>query len=110
MAPQNLAAESINATSVRITWTEIPVAYRYGVIIHCALLWKKSDDISSSSQNRPVLVPRIPSSPMAYVLSGLESYTSYEVQIACSTKVGSSPSSSILTFFTGEGGKNKKIL
>lgn len=91
-APLNVTANNLtSAHKVEVTWTTVPSGKHNGIVLgyHIRvrpLTTANAEPEDSSEKIFSVLIPRVRT-----VLTGLESFTVYSVQIAAFTAIGDGP-------------------
>ena len=99
-APSNFSLTAKTSTSIEASWQLPPPDSRNGNITGFKLFYKKKGSSGSSVQitinNR---------STLAKVVTGLDKYTEYELEVLAFTSVGDGPKSSVMSERTKEDGK-----
>ena len=111
-APDQLKAYNTSeSTRLRLSWQELPILARNGLITAYSIKWMKLChhlrifNISNATQDcRRVLyenitdfnVQLVPSSYVASEISNLSSYTEYVIRIAAMTSIGPGPKTQLI--------------
>ena len=101
--PRNVTVVNITSTSILLIWEEVPAIDQNGVITQYEVEYNQSTfDSVPTTQN--IIV----NSTMT-VLTGLEEYVDYSIQVRAYTSVGSGPYSDVVMERTEENGKFQTI-
>lgn len=105
--PENLNAVNVDRMSVRVTWGEIPVADRNGVILGYKVIYRET---SGSFQQMEKDIPD--STTRETTIDGLKGYTEYSILMVGRTRVGDGAPSDEITIVTrkSEPGPPKDLL
>ena len=94
-----VSAESISSTSIRVSWGKVPAIDQNGVITQYEVEYNQSTfDSVPTTQN--IIV----NSTMT-VLTGLEEYVEYSIQVRAYTSQGPGPYTDAIYVTTDEDGK-----
>ena len=85
--PANFNATAINSTAIQLTWSPPPTPY--GIVISYNITYNLSEIIRFSVLSS-VLVGA--EDGTSYLVTGLNEYTTYELEIFASTRIGPGPS------------------
>ena len=97
--PLDVMASNITSTTITLTWTEVPAIHQNGVILGYGVEYTQTTfDSVPTTQNVTV------TSTLA-VLTGLEEYVEYSIQVRAYTEEGPGPYSDVLIVTTSEDSK-----
>uniref|UniRef100_UPI003AADAB03 protein sidekick-1-like n=1 Tax=Centroberyx gerrardi TaxID=166262 RepID=UPI003AADAB03 len=96
-APVNVTAEAVSSTRILLTWTHLPQTQRNGVILGYKVLYNEKD-----STDPPSIEVIEGEGSVSLLLSVLQKYTLYTLQVLAYTRVGEGPPSSPILLRTKE--------
>lgn len=100
-SPTDLRVSDVTSTSIELMWGEVPLSSRNGIIISYEIQYNqtKFDEVPS------VETVRVMPAALTTVLTGLQEYVNYSINISASTSVGAGPFSPLITVETLEDSK-----
>ena len=97
--PVNVTAVNITSTSIQVIWKRVPAIDQNGVITQYEVEYNQSTfDSVPTTQN--IIV-----NPTMAVLTGLEEYVEYSIQVRAYTSVGPGPYSDAMNMTTNQDGE-----
>lgn len=98
--PRNVTTMALSSTSINVSWDEIPLFNRNGIIVTYEVVFVPLNtfdgQVSRGARN---------TSELSILLNGLEEYLDYNITVSGYTSAGPSPSSDVVTEMTPEDGK-----
>lgn len=101
LAPKNLRAHNTSSTSLLVAWTLLPVNQVNGILLGYKVTYKKHGKIFAREQNFNTTLNFT-------ILTGLEKFTVYDVNVSAFTLVGNGPEANV-TASTDQDGKTYLI-
>ncbi|XP_037546465.1 protein sidekick-1 [Nematolebias whitei] len=96
-APVNVTAEAVSSSRIMLTWSTLPLAQRNGVILGYKVLYSEKD-----VEGPPKVKVVEGQGSLALLLSGLQKYTVYVLQVLAYTQLGDGPLSNPILLRTKE--------
>ena len=92
IGPINVQSQVLFSTSINISWEEIPLISRNGIVILYQVLYEPQETFGGAIGPKTVNTTNL-----YYVLSGLQEYVDYYIFVRASTRVGFGPYSQQIT-------------
>ena len=100
--PTTVTGGSFNSTALQINWTSIPTGFTHGIIISYIIRYQRTDGFDA--------VKTATVENQTGVLTGLEKYTSYTIEVAGMTIKGTGTFSSSISITTNEDSKDLQLI
>lgn len=104
-APTEVILSVINATAINISWSPPPIANQSPPILSYQILVTATPFSSMIVMNITTNVSNPDTATRIYILTSLEEYNNYTIQIAAGNENGTGVFSSAMTIRTFEAGK-----
>lgn len=98
--PLNITAHNTSSTSINVTWDTIPTQFIHGILLGYKVFYKKT----SAPSSQGIFVTRKPDQSHV-ILSGLEKFTEYCIQLVGFTRIGDGNKSDCFNVTTDEDGE-----
>jgi hypothetical protein len=96
--PKNLAAANWTTTStIPVSWLPIPPEYTLGQLESYKLTYQRIMVGEEKVEDGPLHEIAVPPEQSKYLLSGLDSYTLYEITVSGVTSAGKGPKARVVT-------------
>ena len=89
--PTDLSVQILSSSILAATWYEPPFSEQNGILTKYRITWR---GLERDTEERLEDIPVNSTSNTSYVLTDLDAYTSYEVNVSSYTSVGAGPISS----------------
>jgi len=99
LAPVNLRAHNMSSTRLLVAWEPLPEDQVNGILLGYKVTYSKYGEIDARKQNVSAMLNLT-------ILSGLEKFTVYHVNVSAFTRVGNGPEANV-TASTDQDGKKK---
>ena len=97
-APENVTGHNTSSTSISVSWSEVPVADRNGIILSYTVTFQSQTENDSGSEK--VLHPT-----RSLELSGLKEFVKYNIAVLATTAKGDGRASGVIVVRTDQDGK-----
>ena len=98
--PDNVQADVLSSTEIRVSWTEVPEIDRNGIISMYEVMYEPLMTFG-------VLTPaKVNTTNLTIIVAGLEEDVNYNISVRAYTSVGPGPYSEDITNRTFEDGEN----
>ena len=97
-APENVTGHNTSSTSISVSWSEVPVADRNGIILSYTVSYQSQTENDSGSEN--VLHPT-----RSLELSGLKEFVKYNITVLATTVKGDGPASGVIVVSADQDSK-----
>lgn len=98
-APVNLHAHNTSSTTLLVAWQPPPSDHVNGILLGYKVTYRKHGEMHGNSHN-------INTTQNFTILSGLERFTAYEVNVSAFTRVGNGPGANLTVSTDQDGEKN----
>lgn len=102
LAPVNLRAHNTSSTSILVFWEPLPNDHVNGILLGYKVTYKKHGQIHARKQNISTMLNFT-------ILSGLDKFTIYDVNVSAFTRVGNGPESNVTTSTDQDGKKESEL-
>ena len=100
-APRNVTTMALSSTSITVSWDEIPLFDRNGIIVTYEVVY-----VPFNTFDGQLVQGARNTSELFITLNDLEEYLDYNITVRGYTSAGPSPSSDVITEMTPEDGKH----
>ena len=98
--PRNVKAVSLSSTEIKVTWEDVPLIDRNGIITMYEVKYTPLENFDGAIGTATTNV-----SAVAVVVTELEEYVNYNISVRAYSRVGPGPYSDQVTALTYEDGK-----
>jgi len=98
LAPVNLRAHNMSSTSLLVAWEQLPEDQVNGILLGYKVAYSKYGEIDARKQNVSTM--------MSFIISGLDKFTVYQVNVSAFTRVGNGPEAIVSASTDQDGEEN----
>ena len=98
-SPRNVQSISLSSTAIQVSWAEVPILDRNGLITLYEILYESNDTLESLARRTTN------ATGMFVILTDLHPFVTYAISVRAYTSEGHSPYSDVIFERTEEDGK-----